>query len=122
MNWIGTQPCQTVIQSFIAANNLPRLKELLPVIFDQDKIYSREGQMRALRDCRLNPVVENLPYPQVTFLLENPFLPLPPRRSPPSTLISLEDEDLPENPVSSPSRTTSASERSWPSSVESEPD
>lgn len=70
MNLGGTQACKTTIQDFVAAKNLRRLKEMLPVIFDVHGIYARDTQLSVLRECNLVPVVERLPWPQVTFALD----------------------------------------------------
>ena len=58
MSCRGTQQCKTTIQTFIAADALPRLKELLPVIFDQHRICALETQARILRECSLTPTLE----------------------------------------------------------------
>ena len=95
------EACRSTIHEFIAAKNLQRLKELLPVIFDVYGVHARETQKSILAMCSLTPVVETAPWSQVTFQLT-------------TESTSSSSPDLPCTP--------SASERSWPSSEESESD
>jgi hypothetical protein len=58
MSCKATQQCKATIQAFIAADALPRVKELLPVIFDKHKIFVLETQATILRECSLTPTME----------------------------------------------------------------
>lgn len=104
MSCSGTLECKQTILYFVEQRALARLRELLPVIFDKNKVYTSETRMRILRECSLTPIREGS---QVTFSL--------PQRSRSSS-------PMPRS--SSPPRpaTPSVSERSWPSSVETESD
>lgn len=101
MSYKALQECKSTIQLFVTSNSLPRLKEMLPVIFDCHMIYTLETQRRILLECSLTPVMCKH---QMSICLE----PSSPQSNPdsyPPALIS----------------TPSASERSWPSSEEIEP-
>lgn len=108
MSRSGIRECKSTIQQFTTANSLQRLQELLPVIFDRYQIYALETQRTILRECSLTPVISGH---RISFCLEQGLSTLHP---PPSL------EEL--YPRDSTSSTTSASERSWPSSEEIEPD
>lgn len=117
MSRSGIRECKSTIQLFTAANSLQRLHEILPVIFDRYQIYALETQRTILRECSLTPVISGH---RVSFCLEQGLSTLHPLPSPPSPTVTLGTLEL--YPRDSTSSTTSASERSWPSSEEIEPD
>jgi len=104
----GTRRCKTTIQHFTSSRQLARLRDLLPVIFESNGIYTLEQQATILRECSLTPVVSNH---MMSFCLQeglsslHPF----PTRSPPSSPTGLLS-------------TSSVSERSWLSSEETDQD
>jgi hypothetical protein len=60
-----------MVLSFVnqGPSGLARLRELLPMMFDSHRIFTTEGQMRLLRDCSLQPLLQTDPFHQVTFVL-----------------------------------------------------
>jgi hypothetical protein len=109
MSCVGTEECKQTILYFMEQRALARLRELLPVIFDKNKVFTTDERVKILRQCSLTPTKDGS---QVSFILEQEPLPSPvlPRRR--SSSSSPRDRPL----------TPSASERSWPSSVETESD
>lgn len=67
----GTVECQRKIESFLnqGPEMLARLKELLPIIFDSHRVFTKEEQMRLLSRCSLAPILIGTPFHQVTFAL-----------------------------------------------------
>ena len=64
-----TLECQRKIESYLnrGPESLMRLKEVLPLIFDSHRVWTMEGQMRLLRACSLQPVLQKTPFHHVTF-------------------------------------------------------
>jgi hypothetical protein len=106
----GTLECKQTILYFVEQGALTRLKELLPVIFDKNKVYTSDARMKILRECSLTPIKDGS---QVSFVLDQEPLPSPIRQA---TRRSSSSSSRGQP------RTRSASERSWPSSVETESD
>lgn len=105
----GTQECKQTIIYFVEQRAFTRLKELLPVIFDKNKVYTSDERMQILRECSLTPIKDGS---QVSFILDQGPLTLPDRPRRRSSSSSSRGQPL----------TRSVSERSWPSSVETESD
>ena len=68
----GHETCKKIIKNFVtpSGEKLARLKELLPLIFDSQRIFTMEAQKKILMECSLIPVREYRPFHCVTFRLE----------------------------------------------------
>ncbi len=67
----GTEECKRKIESFLnqGPEGLARLRELLPLIFDSHRVFTKETQMSLLRQCSLAPIQQTTPFHQVTFAI-----------------------------------------------------